>query len=152
MDIQLIYILILKDASDRLEEFINFFNCVYQFDADKFVIPFIREKIQEYLKLNKEFGINSSELFLSLEEIRLLHRVCTVFFPETPLLFSLTLYIRDLQQFLFEGRKVMQMPLNTVVLDKIICCIKDHMLENPIGNIHQLSNQIIRHFDQTNFL
>ena len=152
MDIQIRYISSLEDASNRLEEFIIFFKCVYQFDADKFVIPFIREKIQEYLKLNKDFGINSEELFLSFEEIRLLHRVCTVFFPETPLLFSLTLYIRDLKRFLFEGQKVMQMPLNTVVLDKIICCIKDHMLENPIGNIHQLSCQRIRHFYQTNLL
>lgn len=152
MEIQLRYIRTLEDASNRLEDFIILVKSVYQFDADKFIIPFIREKIQEYLKMNKEFGINSSELFLSLEELRLLYRVCNTFFPKTPLLFSLTLYIRDLQKFLFEGRKVMQMPLNTVVLDKIISRLKDHMVKNPIGDIHRLSFERIRHFHQSDLL
>jgi hypothetical protein len=152
MNIQLSYIKTLEKASNELEELIDIFKCIYQFNVTQFIIPFIREKIQEYLKLNKEFGINASELFLSLEELQLLHRVCKVFFPETSLPFALTLYIRDLQIFLYEGRKVMKMPLNIVVLDKIICRIKNHMLENPIGDIHRLFHERIRHFDQTDLL
>ena len=136
-DIQDVHIDTLKLFYDNLQQFIDIFSNLYKFDATQYLIPLIMKKIKEFLDVKKEFpGCITPDFILTLEELKIMLRICSVLFQKTSLPLSMRFFIGDMDYHLNHGKKVVIMPLPTIALDNIMHGMFEHMSNNPIDDDH----------------